>query len=98
MFEWILESVLNKVLGQFIQDLDKNALSVSVWSGNISLKNVRLKNDLFQQFKLPLQMVFGQIGNLTITVPWKAIGSKPVDVVVENVLATVSPQTDSSTW
>lgn len=59
MFEWILESVLNKVLGKFIQDLDKKALSVSVWSGDVTLKNVRLRNDLFQQFKLPLKLVFG---------------------------------------
>jgi vacuolar protein sorting-associated protein 13A/C len=59
MFEGLLESVLNKVLGQYIQGLNKNDLSVSVWSGDVHLTNVKLKPDIFQQFKLPLELIYG---------------------------------------
>jgi vacuolar protein sorting-associated protein 13A/C len=86
MFEGLLESVLNRVLGQYIQGLNRNDLSVSVWSGDVHLTNVKLKPDIFQQFKLPLKLIYGRIGNLKISLPWKYIGTQPVDAVVENVV------------
>lgn len=90
MFEGILESILNKILGQYIQDLNKQDLNISVWSGDLKLQNVKLRPDIFKQYKIPLELVYGQIGNLKISVPWQNIGSKPVDVLIENVYIVVS--------
>ena len=65
-------------------------LSISVWSGDVQLTNVNLRADIFKQFKLPFELICGQIGFLKIQVPWKSLGSKPVDVLIENVQITVS--------
>lgn len=59
MFEGILESVLNKILGQYVQGLNKNDLSISVWSGEVNLTSVNLKPEIFKQFKLPLELILG---------------------------------------
>jgi hypothetical protein len=77
-------------LGKYIQDLDSKDLNVSLWNGDIKLNNVKLRTDIFQQFKLPLGLVCGQIGNLKISVPLSSIGSKPVDILIENVFLVVS--------
>jgi len=90
MFEGLLESILNKVLGEYIVGLNSKDLSVSIWSGAVSLTNVQFRKDLFQKLKLPLQLVYGQIGVLKLSVPWKSIGSSPVDVQIENVEIVVS--------
>ena len=89
MFEALLESLLSRILGQYITGLNRNDLSVSMWSGDVRLHNVKLRNDIFQQFKLPLDLVFGQIGELQVSLPWSSIGSKPVDVLVGDMFIVV---------
>ena len=66
MFESILEGLLNKYLGAYVEGLSRDALSVSIWGGDIELHDVMLKKDIFQQFKMPLELIYGQIGYLRI--------------------------------
>ena len=47
MFEGILESILNNILGKYIEGLNKNDLQLSVWSGKVELHNIKLRKDLF---------------------------------------------------
>ena len=81
--------VLNRVLGQYIENLDSKDLSVSIWGGDILLRDINLKRDLFERFKVPLDLVFGQIGILQIKVPWKNLGSSPVEVTIEDTQIVV---------
>ena len=90
MFESILEGLLNKYLGEYVQGLTKEDLSVSIWGGDIELNDVMLRTDIFQKFKLPLELVYGQIGHLRIQLPWRSLGSKPVIAEVSNVWLVVS--------
>ena len=48
MFESILEGLLNKYLGSYVEGLSRDALSVSIWGGDIELHDVMLKKDIFQ--------------------------------------------------
>jgi vacuolar protein sorting-associated protein 13A/C len=93
MFESVLESVLNQILGKYIEGLTAADLNVSIWNGDVKLQNVRLRADIFKQFKLPLELVFGRIGNLQVSVPWKSISSKPVDVTIDDVYIVVRKST-----
>jgi vacuolar protein sorting-associated protein 13A/C len=47
MFESLLGSVLDQVLGKYIQDLNSSDLNVSIWSGALKLQNIKLRSDIF---------------------------------------------------
>ena len=98
MFESLLESLLNKYLGEYVTGLSRQDLSVSIWGGDIELNDVLLKKDIFTKFKLPLELIYGQIGYLRIQCPWRHLGSKPVNVEVRDIWLVVQPKTDSSKW
>ena len=70
MFERLLERVLQRSLGKYIEDLDRKQLSVSVWSGQIELENLNLKKNLIEKLRLPVNLLMGKIGKLKINVPW----------------------------
>ena len=89
MFESILEKALNSVLGKYIEDLDSKDLNISIWGGDIKLKDINLKKDIFDMFKVPLDLIFGQIGELHICVPWKNLGSSPVEVTISDIQIVV---------
>ncbi|KAJ3354390.1 hypothetical protein HDU91_005781, partial [Kappamyces sp. JEL0680] len=64
-------------------------------SGNVKLHNLELRNDLFLKFKIPLQVVWSQVGDLTITVPWSDLKNKPTKIVINNVFILASPHMSS---
>ena len=47
MFESIVASVLNSALGKFIDGLDADALSISVFKGEVELFDLKLKDTAF---------------------------------------------------
>jgi vacuolar protein sorting-associated protein 13A/C len=59
MFESILETLINKLLGHYIQGLTSKDLNVSIWSGDVVLRDLKLKPDICHQFGLPLELVCG---------------------------------------
>ena len=40
MFESLLEKLLNKFLGDYIQGFESNNLKIGIWSGNVIIQNV----------------------------------------------------------
>ena len=59
MFESILEGLLNKYLGEYVDGLSRDDLSLSIWGGDIKLTDVQLKKDVFTKFKLPMNLIYG---------------------------------------
>lgn len=43
MFESILEKVLLKAAGDYIEGIDSNNLKVGIWGGDVVIENVSLK-------------------------------------------------------
>jgi vacuolar protein sorting-associated protein 13A/C len=73
MFEKLLESILSTYLGRFIEGFDQNNLKVGVWSGNVQIENVSLKQQAVQMLDLPFRIKASTIGKLTLKVPWKKL-------------------------
>ena len=40
MFEDVLNSLIARFLGEYIKDIDKKDLKVSMWKGDVKLKNL----------------------------------------------------------
>ena len=64
MFEGLLESLLKSILGEYIENLDPQTLSISIWSGHVSLRDLRLRSDLFHKLNLPFDLKLGIIKKL----------------------------------
>lgn len=89
MFEGLVEKLLEAYLGEWITDY--NQLHLSVWSGTVHLKNLRIRPDLFDKFKLPFIVHDGRIGSIVIHIPWRALRSEPVRITIERVYLLISP-------
>jgi vacuolar protein sorting-associated protein 13A/C len=94
MFEGIVSTVLTRVLGDYIEDIDKKSLNISVWSGTINLKDLRLKKATFDSLTvdLPISVVHGYVGTIDAKIPWSSLGSVPVVATIKDVFIVVQPK------
>ncbi|GAA5925213.1 hypothetical protein JCM10213_008734 [Rhodosporidiobolus nylandii] len=95
VLESVVSSVLNRFLAAYVDNLNSNQLNVGIWSGDVKLRNLRLKKEALDKFRLPVDVVEGYLGELTLSIPWSNLAGKPVRVLVENVYLLAVP-TDSS--
>ncbi|GAA5992083.1 hypothetical protein JCM10908_000736 [Rhodotorula pacifica] len=95
VLESVLAGILNRTLSAYVDNLNTSQLNVGIWSGDVKLRNLRLKKEALDKFRLPVDVKEGYLGDLTLSIPWSNLGGKPVRVLVENVYLLATP-TDSS--
>ena len=61
MFEALIASVINRTLGNYVTNLEEAQLNVGIWTGNVVLKNLKLKREAFETFGLPIDVVEGNV-------------------------------------
>ena len=86
MFESLVANLLNRFLGSFIENFDPKQLNIGIWS-----VDVKLKKESLDKLKLPVDVKFGHLGELTILIPWSNLKSKPVKITIEDVYVLASP-------
>ena len=83
------------------------------YSGQLTLRNLRLKRSALDKFRLPVDVLEGQrttyflvtrvkplssgyLGTFTLSLHWINLGSRPVEILIEDVylLVVPSPQVD----
>ncbi|KAJ5066281.1 vacuolar protein sorting-associated protein 13a-related [Anaeramoeba ignava] len=92
MLQKIVATVLNKILGDFIEELDQNKLKLSIFKGSVVLKNLILKPDALNRFNLPIYVKSGFLGTLHLEIPWKNLKSKPVIVNLDKIFLIAGQQ------
>ena len=93
MFEGVITTVLNQVLGQFLEGISSKDLSVGIWSGDVNLNNVKLKGSGLDFLNLPIEIKNGYVEKLLINANWRKLTSQPIKVNLEGVYATVGTRT-----
>lgn len=83
------------MLGQYVSNLERNQLNIGIWAGDVVLRNLRLKKEALEKFQLPIEVLDGYLGELTLTIPWKNLKNSPVKVVIKDVLLLAGPSDDS---
>lgn len=84
MLESIAANILNRILGSYVENLDPAQLNVGIWSGDVKLKNLRLRKDCLDSLELPIEVKFGVLGQLVLVVPWSSLKNKPVKIIIED--------------
>ncbi|GLI59142.1 hypothetical protein VaNZ11_000967, partial [Volvox africanus] len=92
MFEAQVAYYLNKYLGKYLQGLDADSLRISVWRGDVELRNLSLRPEALQDLDLPVTVKAGLLGRLTLKVPWTALGRQPVVVEFDRLYLLACPR------
>jgi len=59
---------LNRYLGAYVKGLDPEALRISVFKGDLELRNLQLKPEALHKLKLPITVKAGLLGSLKLKV------------------------------
>ncbi|SCU93408.1 LADA_0G02938g1_1 [Lachancea dasiensis] len=96
MLESIAAGLLNRFLGAYVENFDSKQLNVGIWSGDVKLRNLKLKKESLDALDLPIDVQFGFLGDLTLQVPWSSLKNKPVKILIEDVYLLCGPRDQSS--
>ena len=91
MLESLAASLLNRLLGSYIENFDPTQLNLGIWSGDVKLKNLELKRDCLDALDLPITVERGVLGHLSMNVPWSSLKNKPVKIVIEDCFMILVP-------
>nr|XP_003407426.1 LOW QUALITY PROTEIN: vacuolar protein sorting-associated protein 13A [Loxodonta africana] len=91
VFESVVVDVLNRFLGDYVVNLDTSQLSLGIWGGAVSLKNLKIKENALHELDVPFKVKAGHIGNLSLVIPWKNLYTQPVEAVLEEIYLLIVP-------
>lgn len=74
MFEGQVAYYLNRYLGRYLNGLETESLKISVWKGDVQLKNLTLKPEALQDLNLPITVKAGLLGSLSLKVHQTLVG------------------------
>ncbi|KAI9221417.1 hypothetical protein BC828DRAFT_404944 [Blastocladiella britannica] len=92
MFEQVVATVLNRVLGAYVEGLETSQLNIGIWSGDVSLRKLTLRRDALDHLNLPIAVSSGTLGSLKMAIPWKNLKSAPIRVTIDNVHVVAMPK------
>ncbi|WAR29642.1 VP13A-like protein [Mya arenaria] len=91
VFESIVVDLINKYLGDFVENLDKSQLKLGIWGGDVVLNELDLKESALDDLDLPVKIKAGHIGKLTLKIPWKNLYTEPVIATIDGLYALAVP-------
>lgn len=75
MFEGLLERILLAYFGQYIDGVEKDHISLGIFSGDLIIQDVSLKKEAIDALELPIKLRFSKIRRLQVVFPLKRIQS-----------------------
>lgn len=95
MLEGLVAGLLNRFLGMYVKNFDPTQLKVGIWSGDVKLRDLKLRREALDQLKLPVNVIEGHVGELTLVIPWANLRGAPVKVFIEDVFLLASPKEEA---
>ena len=95
MLEGLVAGLLNRFLGMYVKNFDAKQLNVGIWNGDVKLRDLELRREALDQLKLPVNVVEGHLGQLTMSIPWANLRGKPVRVSIDEVFLLAAPKEDA---
>jgi hypothetical protein len=89
--ERLLGGLLKGYLEEYVTHFDREQLEVGLWSGNVALDDLELKDGALAGMGLPVSVLGGSVQRLRISVPWKNLGSEPIRLELEGLELLLAP-------
>lgn len=96
VFESIVADLLNRFLGDYVENLDRSQLQIGIFGGDVVLQDLILKQSALDELDLPVKTVFGHLGKLVLKIPWRNLYSAPVIASVERLFLLAVPNQEVS--
>ena len=90
MFEGLIEQLILSYLGDYIENLDRNKLSLGLWSGALILENIHIKKKTVNDLKLPFKLIYGIIKKLTLNINWKSNFTTPTEIIIDEITIVIN--------
>ncbi|XP_017890538.1 vacuolar protein sorting-associated protein 13C-like [Ceratina calcarata] len=94
MFEGAIAAFLNRLLGNYVEDLDTEQFNVGIFSGDTCLTDLKLKPEALYQLGLPIRVEVGLIGKIVLKIPWSGLFSQPIILCIEDIYIVAVPAAD----
>ena len=82
-------SILNLVFENYLSsmlEIDTSKTNVSLFSGNIELSNLKIKDEIFQNLNLPyIEVVHGYVGSLQISLQMPFFYDHPIKLFIDKI-------------
>lgn len=86
MLEGYITPLLMSYVDKYVKNIKPSDLKLSFWGGDAVLRNLELRLDVLErELGIPLEFKSGCIRELTLHLPWNAIGSSPVEVTIKDL-------------
>uniref|UniRef100_A0A3B3WSY8 Chorein N-terminal domain-containing protein n=1 Tax=Poecilia mexicana TaxID=48701 RepID=A0A3B3WSY8_9TELE len=85
VFESLVSDLLNRFIGDYVENLDKSQLKIGIWGG-----------ESCYEFDVPFKVKAGQIGKLTLKIPWKNLYGDAVVATLDGLYLLVVPGASKS--
>ncbi|KAI8878766.1 hypothetical protein K501DRAFT_124944, partial [Backusella circina FSU 941] len=97
MLESVVSNLLNRVLGAYVSNLNYNQLKIGIWSGEVILRDLKLRREALDKLNLPVDVLEGcYLGELTLTIPWNNLRGKPVVIDIKDAYVLAVPRNEST--
>ncbi|KAM4675969.1 intermembrane lipid transfer protein VPS13C [Discoglossus pictus] len=91
MLESVVADLLNRFLGDYVENLDRSQLKLGIWGGNVALENLQIRENALSELDVPFKVKAGQIDKLTLKIPWKNLYGEAVVANLEGLYLLVVP-------
>uniref|UniRef100_A0A915Q2Y8 Chorein N-terminal domain-containing protein n=1 Tax=Setaria digitata TaxID=48799 RepID=A0A915Q2Y8_9BILA len=91
MLENLVAWVLNNYVGEYLENLNTDQLSIALLQGQVELENVPLKKSALRKLDVPLKVKSGLLGKLTLSVPLTRLRSEPWVIKMSDLLVLLEP-------
>ncbi|KAK3583966.1 hypothetical protein CHS0354_033760 [Potamilus streckersoni] len=91
MLEGLVAWVLNTYVGEYVENLNTDQLSIALLQGAVELENLPLKKDALRSLGLPLEVRKGFIGKITLQIPLRRLRSEPWVISMERLYLVAGP-------
>lgn len=91
VFESLVVELINRYLGDFVENLDTSQLKIGIWGGDVVLNNLNLKQSALDNLDLPVKIKAGHIGKLVLKIPWKNLYTEAVVAEIDGIYALAVP-------
>ncbi|XP_069723155.1 intermembrane lipid transfer protein VPS13C isoform X2 [Phaenicophaeus curvirostris] len=91
VLESVVAELLNRFLGDYVENLNKSQLKLGIWGGNVALDNLQIKENALSELDVPFRIRVGQIDKLTLKIPWKNLYGEAVVATLEGLYLLIVP-------